>query len=86
MTNDSEILLSRDQLDNITKKARLEGTIGYITHLLDGIREKQYKTLEELSAHLQTDAEAAYGSLAPILVEELKHDGAECGLMIRHTQ
>lgn len=52
---DSEVLLSRPELEQMLQKARLEGAIGYITYLCEALDEKKITTLTEIDQTIRGD-------------------------------
>lgn len=78
---DNEMLLDHKQIEDLKKKARLEGALGYIKYLCEGQEAERIKSVNDLTAVLKKDANSAFGSLLPLLRQELKFDGFEYGLM-----
>jgi hypothetical protein len=78
---DSEVLLSRCQLDRMLQKARLEGAIGYITYLCEALDDKKIKTLNEIDQTIRGDWGNASSAVGLLMMENLMFDGFANGLM-----
>ncbi len=79
--DDSDVLLNRYELERTLQKARLEGTIGYITFLCQALDEKKIKTLSELDQAVRGDWASAASAAGQLMMENLLFDGYGTGLM-----
>jgi hypothetical protein len=78
---DSDVLINRQQLDQMLQKARLEGAIGYITFLCDALDDGKIKTLSEIDQTIRGDWGCACSAVGFLMMETLQFDGFANGLM-----
>lgn len=78
---DSDVPLSRYELERMLQKARLEGAIGYITYLCGALDEEKIKTLGELDQTIRSDWGSACSAIGLLMMENLQFDGFANGFM-----